>query len=199
MANTEVHAEQFRKISAVNEAALKDLRAKATAAQAAQEAEVAKIREELEAAQKDMLENRTHSQGLLQEAEDAREQLRTFTAESAETVRKLEEALALLRQECDQLKAQSITVNGEIVRYQDAARVSHQNYERELQLHATAERELSELRRQMEETKQALQHEQQRTAQLSADCIRKETQVIKFGYCVYFHNVLTEPHYHLYL
>ena len=178
VASTEVHAEQFRKISAVNEAALKDLRAKATAAQAAQEAEVAKMREELEAAQKDMHDNRTHSQGLLQEAEDAREQLRSFTAESAETVRKLEEALALLRQECDQLKAQGATVSGEIARYQDAARAAHQNYERELQLHATAERELSELRRQIEETKQALQHEQQRTAQLSADCIRKETQVI---------------------
>ena len=53
---------------------------------------------ELEAAQKDLHEDRGHSQGLLKGAEDAREQLRAFTTESAETVRKLNEAaLASLR------------------------------------------------------------------------------------------------------
>ena len=36
-ANTEVHAEQFRKISAVDESALKDLCTKVAAAQSAQE------------------------------------------------------------------------------------------------------------------------------------------------------------------
>lgn len=176
--STESHAEQFRKISAANETALKDLRAKVAAAQAEQEAEVARMRAELEAAQKDVQDSRVNSQGLLQEAEDAREQLRAFTAESAEKVRKLEETITLQQHEIDQLRAQGASMSGEIVKFQDAARAAHQNYERELQMHASAERDLSEQRRLLHEAKAALLQEQQRAAQLSTDCIRKEAQVI---------------------
>ena len=194
LTSTEVHAEQFRKISASNETALKELRAKVAAAESQQEAEVARIRGELEASQRDMQENRANSQSLLQEAEDAREQLRAVESEAAEKIRKLEEAVALSQQECEQLKTQSATVTAEIAKFQDAAKSAHQNYERELQLHATAERELSELRRLIEETKTSLQHEQQRAAQLSADCIRKEAQVL-FFYPLFFQNNTTTQVY----
>jgi chromosome segregation ATPase len=177
LASTEVHAEQFRKISAANESALKELRARAAAAQEEQETVVARMREEVEAAQREAIEHRTNSQTLLQDAEEARAQLRTASAEAAERARALEEALALAQQECEQLKVQHASTAGEIAKFQDAARISHQNYERELQLHATAERELTELRRQVDEMKSSLQTEQQRSAQLSAECIRKEAQV----------------------
>jgi hypothetical protein len=86
-----------------------------------------------------------------------------------------------------QLTAQATSVGGEIAKYQDAAKIAYQNYERELQMHAQAERELGELRRLLEVTKASLAQEQQRAATLSADCIRKEAQVSSAvnGLCVY--------------
>lgn len=153
LSSSEVHADQFRKISAANENALREMRIKAETIQTTQESELQRMREELEASINESSEQKTSAQALLQELEDTREELRNITLESTETVRKLDESLLLSRQEVDQLKQQSIVVNNEISKYQEAANVAYKNYERELQMHAQAERELNELRKQFEDLK----------------------------------------------
>jgi hypothetical protein len=56
-----VHAEQFRKISASNETALRELRERAAAAQAEGAQEVEKLREELASAQREAADQRANS------------------------------------------------------------------------------------------------------------------------------------------
>jgi len=174
LASSEVHADQFRKISVANETALKDIRTRAEALQTAQEAELLRMRTELETAVQEVTEQRASCQRFLQDSEQAREELHSFRSESAVMVRRLEETLALSQQEVLQMNEQSLAVATEITKYQEAARLAHQNYERELQMHAQAERDLSDMRKQLDDTLSSLRKEQQRSAELSSECIRKE-------------------------
>ena len=174
LASSEVHADQFRKISVANETALKDIRTRAEALQTAQEAELLRMRTELETALQEVTEQRASCQRFLQDSEQAREELHAFRSESAVMVRRLEETLALSQQEVLQMNEQSLAVATEITKYQEAARLAHQNYERELQMHAQAERDLSDMRKQLDDTLSSLRKEQQRSAELSSECIRKE-------------------------
>ena len=174
LASSEVHADQFRKISVANETALKDIRTRAEALQTAQEAELLRMRTELETAVQEVTEQRASCQRFLQDSEQAREELHAFRSESAVMVRRLEETLALSQQEVLQMNEQSLAVATEIAKYQEAARLAHQNYERELQMHAQAERNLSDMRKQLDDTLSSLRKEQQRSAELSSECIRKE-------------------------
>ena len=174
LTSSEVHADQFRKISVANETALKEMRSRAEAMQTAQVAELLRMRNELETALQEVIEQRASSQRWLQDSEQAREELYTFRSESAEIVRQLEETLALSRQEVLQMNEQSLAVTTEITKYQEAAKIAHQNYERELQMHAQAERDLSDMRKQLEDMLSSLRKEQQRSAELSSECIRKE-------------------------
>jgi len=174
LASSEVHADQFRKISVANETALKDIRTRAEALQTAQEAELLRMRTELETAVQEVTEQRASCQRFLQDSEQAREELHAFRSESAVMVRRLEETLALSQQEVLQMNEQSLAVATEITKYQEAARLAHKNYERELQMHAQAERDLSDMRKQLDDTLSSLRKEQQRSAELSSECIRKE-------------------------
>lgn len=174
LTSSEVHADQFRKISVANETALKDIRTRAEAMQTAQEAELLRMRTELETAVQEVTEQRASCQRFLQDSEQAREELHAFRSESAVIVRRLEESLALSQQEVLQMNEQSLAVATEIAKYQEAARLAHQNYERELQMHAQAERDLSDMRKQLDDTLSSLRKEQQRSAELSSECIRKE-------------------------
>jgi nucleoprotein TPR len=177
--NSEAHVEQFRKLSAANEAALNELRSRVSSSQAAQELELARARAECDAAQKDLLDFRANSQALLQETEDARAELRNLKSEYSEKLSRVEEALELSKSENQRLSEQASLVSSEISKYQAAEQLAFQNYERELQMHAHAQRELSSLRQQLEELRRSLVQEQQRSAELSAQCIRKEAQVRK--------------------
>ncbi|KAJ1441710.1 hypothetical protein B484DRAFT_390593, partial [Ochromonadaceae sp. CCMP2298] len=63
---------------------------------------------------------------------------------------------------------------GEIASYQDAVAVAHANYERELQMHAAAERELSEVRGRLGAASAALAEALKSEGRWSGECIRHE-------------------------
>ena len=174
LAAVETHAEQFRKISASNESALKALRHEVAQQQAAEQQELDKLRHELEAAHSDVAQQRKAAQEMLGEAEEARAALRAGQAEASDKIRSLEEQVALAQQEAAQVRTQSASALEDVARYQEQAQSNYATYERELQLHAAAETKVRELRAQQEETSKKLRLEQQHAAELSTACIRAE-------------------------
>ena len=79
-----------------------------------------------------------------QDVEKMRDELRGVQREGAEKVRELE-GQVLSAQQAAQLHAQQFELlKGDVLKFQAAARAAHGSYERELQLHAKAERDLSD-------------------------------------------------------
>ena len=174
LAAAEGHAEQFRRIGATTEGLLKDLRERSAAAKEAQEAEVARLRAEHEGMRKELDGHRSSSLSTLQEVEKAREELLAAKREGSDKVRALEEEAALARQAAEQAAQQAELLKADILKFQTAARNSHANYERELQLHAKAERDLKDAEADLDRTKAALLAAQQAAADLTAASIRTE-------------------------
>jgi nucleoprotein TPR len=175
LAASEGHAEQFRRISTANEASLKELRAKSQETRAVQEAEASRLQTERDSAVRELAEHRASTVTLLNEVEESREQLRAANSANAESTRAHQEQLALARQESEQLREQLELLKADAVKFQAAAKSAFANYERELQMHAQAEKDLREKDRELEVTKDSLSAAQQRAASLSADCLRKES------------------------
>lgn len=73
------------------------------------------------------------------ELEEARQQLRDIAKEAAARERQLDEAAALATQARDQAVQHMEELKADVAKYQEAARSSHDNYARELQLHSEAE------------------------------------------------------------
>lgn len=177
LATSEGHAEQFRRISTTNEAALKELRAKAAETRAALEEEASKARQERDVAVAELAEHRASTSNLLGEVEEVREQLRAANAASAEAARALQDEVALARQQSEQVSGQLELLKADAVKFQAAAKSAYANYERELQLHAEAERQLRSRDDELGAAKDALAAAQHQAADMSAALIRKEGSV----------------------
>lgn len=174
LVSSETHAEQFRKISAANEAALKELRTKQQESVLAYERELESLRADVERARNDLQENRNASQGWLSEIEQTRDQLRKVTVEGQEALRAAQEENDTLRIENARIREHLSTFRADAEKFQAAAQLAHDNYERELQLHAGAERELREERNQHVVTKEQWKKAQDHAVQLTADMLKLE-------------------------
>lgn len=79
-----------------------------------------------------------------QDIEKMRDELRGVQREGAEKVRELDGAVAAAQQAAQMHAQQFELLKGDVLKFQAAARAAHGSYERELQLHAKAERDLSD-------------------------------------------------------
>ena len=79
------------------------------------------------------------------EIEKAREDLKELNRENTERLRILGESLLLATETSEQSAKQMEFLKNDILKFQATARSAHANYERELQLHAKAEKDLKDL------------------------------------------------------
>ena len=79
------------------------------------------------------------------EIEKAREDLKELNRENTERLRILGESLLLATETSEQSAKQMDFLKNDILKFQATARSAHSNYERELQLHAKAEKDLKDL------------------------------------------------------
>mmetsp|Transcript_24386 Transcript_24386/g.35802 ORF Transcript_24386/g.35802 Transcript_24386/m.35802 type:complete len:2045 (-) Transcript_24386:88-6222(-) len=170
----ESHAEQFRKISASTESALKELRERSAAARSSLEEEVAALRKDLEASKQELVERRQSLIESVKEADSVREA-------AAAAAKKHEEEVAHLREECELAKAaetrameQMTALKADTSVFEAAAKEAAANYERELQLHAQAAASLRKAESRLETLQTDLADAQERVADLSAKVIAAE-------------------------
>ena len=79
---------------------------------------------------------------MLNEVEEAREQLRIQTKQHEIDLKDWSDKVLVLEQSNQTYNTQISILQKDLSKYQEAARSAYQNYERELQLHATAEQQL---------------------------------------------------------
>ena len=79
---------------------------------------------------------------MLNEVEEAREQLRIQTKQHEIDLKDWSDKVIVLEQSNQTYNTQINILQKDLSKYQEAARSAYQNYERELQLHATAEQQL---------------------------------------------------------
>ena len=77
--------------------------------------------------------------------EKAREELQEAKREAADRVRALEEEALVAKLAAEQYGQQMEILKGDALKFQATARAAHGSYERELQLHAKAERDLKDM------------------------------------------------------
>jgi 3-deoxy-D-arabino-heptulosonate 7-phosphate (DAHP) synthase len=77
--------------------------------------------------------------------EKAREELQEAKREAADRVRALEEEALVAKLAAEQYGQQMAILKGDALKFQATARAAHGSYERELQLHAKAERDLKDM------------------------------------------------------
>ena len=78
------------------------------------------------------------------EIEEAREELKEIKRENIENIRVLNESVLLSSQAAEQSAQQIELLKSDILKFQFVAKTAHSNYDRELQLHAKAERDLKD-------------------------------------------------------
>ena len=91
--------------------------------------------------------------------------------------RALQGELELSQQEVQDAKAQLSAIHADATRFQLTAKQAFANYERELQLHAAAERALKESQETADSLRTSLSSAEHRAASLSTDLIRLERNV----------------------
>ena len=149
-------SEHHQRIAAATEALLTDVQQKTQSAAAAHDERVKTLVDELAAAHRDLSAFRLKSLNAIQEEENAREQLRSATREFNEKVASCEETSNSYRQQQEQAAKEAVLLKAELAKQQQMMRASHANYERELQLHARAEKALREQQEECDRAKEQL-------------------------------------------
>ena len=104
-----------------------------------------RLKSESEALRSELDSHHSTSMAREKDIETAREELQEAKREAAERVRALEEEALLAKQAAEQLGQQMEILKADALKFQATARSAHGSYERELQLHAKAERDLKDL------------------------------------------------------
>lgn len=99
---------------------------------------------------------------------------RSLSASHAEELRALHAQLAEAGQEKEELRTQLAVLQCDASRFQQTAKQAFANYERELQLHALAERSLKDSQEALETARHSHSEAEHRAASLSSDLIRLE-------------------------
>lgn len=168
------HAEQFQQISAKTEATLKELQRRSEEIKAAQDDENKALKLELEASNAELLSSRQSSLGIVEELNSSREALRLANKEHADAMRLLTEEYEMAKLVSNSFAERENVLKADIVKCQQETRDARNNYQRELQLHASAEKHKSEVEKDLDNTKIALDQALQTSAELSANLIRHE-------------------------
>jgi len=174
LATSDSHLQQLRAISAATEATLNQLRKKFSDASGSSEQEISRLNSELQQEKNELAVQRQQTGELLQECEQSREQIRLLTVAHMEELRALKAQLAEANQEKQDLLTQLSVLQSDAARFQQTAKQAFANYERELHMHALAERSLLDSQEALEALKQKHSESEHRAASLSSDMIRME-------------------------
>lgn len=175
--STESHAEQYRKLSSSNEEALKAIRTKHQDDVSGLEQKVQDLTQELERVQNETSNQRQSTQGFLLEIEQLQDQLRNAEQKHNDEIHQLQSSLSQLTQLNSTYQQQIQALNQDITKLQQTCTATHDNYERELQLHAQAERDLREERLQVQSLRQDFLKAQDQISQLTSNSFNSERQV----------------------
>lgn len=168
------HTEQFRRIGAATESILNNLREKTNAAKEALEAEILKLRGDLETVSKDLTDTRQASMIALQEAEEARAQLIVTQRQVIEKDTEIHQLKESIQISSEQVQGHTSRLQQDVEKYHQAARVANANYERELQMHAEATSRVQGLETEIDKLKLELESLQQQVINQSTDMIQRE-------------------------
>eukprot|EP01041_Mallomonas_annulata_P007955 gene7955-16288_t len=168
------HAEQFRRISSTTEHMLKELRERSTSTKEAQEQEILQLSNQIHTLKTELDEKRQAYMASIQDSETAREALSTATIEFEMKIKSIEIERNNAQQMEKQVLAQMEILRQDAMKYQQSARSSHANYERELQLHAQASTTVKTLEDEIDRIQIEISTYQQNLADQSASMIQKE-------------------------
>jgi chromosome segregation ATPase len=132
------------------------LRERSLGSKEAQEVEVQRLKTESDGFKAELESHRATTMASEKDIEKAREDLLSEKRENVERIRTLEEETLLAKQALEQSGGQMEFLKADILKFQATARSAHGNYERELQLHAKAEKDLSDVQTELDNAKNLL-------------------------------------------
>ena len=146
LATSEGYYNKYKMLSTETEKALHELKERIALVSKSNDEEIHRLKSELETVSTELQNHRNNNLSSVQEVEDAREQLReSIKLYTAQVAAVTEEKNVLM----NKLSATDPIINelkSEIYKLQVREKASHNNYERELSLHASAEKEVREQR-----------------------------------------------------
>jgi nucleoprotein TPR len=174
LASAEQHADQFRKIGASTEAMLKDLQARAASSRADLEAKVASLQAEVEAARAESSERLAVALKSEEEISNIQTQMRELEKQHAAALTRSAEEIRQAQALADQAVAQMNILKLDTESFQQAARAAQSNYDRELQLHASAAARARDSEAALESLRVQLAVANQKISEITSDAIRRE-------------------------
>lgn len=173
LTKAEEYESQFRTISIMTEASLREMTEKYDAQIESLENSLRLSNEEAEALKNELSNSKSISLVSLAEIEESREAVRAMSKEREDRDREHALEISCLNEERKVLETQFEALKLDVVRFQSIARSARDNYERELQLHAAAERESSELRNEIERLNEELSSSRKSLESLKFDMEEK--------------------------
>lgn len=177
VAAAELHAEQFRKIGVSTEAMLKELRERSAASKGAMEEQINGLQAELEKTRAESGERLASALKSEEEISELQEKARELEKKHAEDLSAANEKIRISEELSVQAVKQMEALRQDAEACQQAARSAQSNYERELQLHASAAARARESASAMESMRVQLAMLNQKISDMTASSIQLEKNV----------------------
>jgi hypothetical protein len=175
--SSEEHVEKFRLISNELEVRFEEYRTRAELIKKELETELSNSKTLLDTSVNDLSKVRQAHLSTIKEIEESHELINKTTADKNEAVLSITNELTITKENSMQAIRQMEQLKSDIVEKQNKAKISYQNYERELQLHAKAESSLREKEDELDLIKEKLSNIEQTCANLSTESIIKEKSI----------------------
>ena len=168
LATSEGYYNKYKMLSAETEKALNELKERMVVVSKSNDEDIHRLKSELEAVSTELQNHRNNNISSVQEVEDAREQLR-------ESIKVYSAQVAVITEEKNVLVSKLVATDpvinelkSEIYKLQVREKASHNNYERELSLHASAEKEVREQRDELDKQNEVINQLKKEINQLQA-------------------------------
>ena len=173
----ESHMAQYKKISAVNEGLLNEVRQQQQDSKAAMEEEISKLKCELAAAAKEAVDRRADALAALRDIEVARSELHEQKKQYEEELLANREAVVLSEEKLGALVHQLEEARADLMRFQKEAREASENYHREVTMHSKSSEEVLSLQRQLDCIKNDNASSASKLTELTAAVLRAEARL----------------------
>merc|ERR1711871_160570 len=177
LAAADEHMSQLKMISTATERTLSEVRERFASEKKILQDEKENALKELVDFKEEVEKSRGVEMELLKEVEKTRERENGLKKEHTAAIAQLEADANLAKTQASQAVSQMDVLKKEVSKFQAVARSATQNYERELQLHATDAAELRAMETEVDRVKAELEATSQRLTDISAGAIRKDKQM----------------------
>lgn len=165
---SEGYYNKYKMLSTETEKALNELKERIAVVNKSNDEEIHRLKSQLEVVSTELQNHRNNNVSSVQEVEEARAQLREAIKTYAAQVAAVTEEKSVL---LNKLAATDPIINdlkSEICKLQVREKASHNNYERELSLHASAEKEVREQRDELDKQNEVINQLKKEIVQLQA-------------------------------